>query len=124
VTGLIKTDIAQAITLQLYEDPEISDLRLIINMLAQELTELQSLKVEIEQQIQMLHARHRQELGQLVVELLRLRRGQGGPEAQANPRQRGAGPEVEIDDETYEKLQREQLPRLTPEEQSYVPQSQ
>jgi hypothetical protein len=116
VTGLIKTDIAQATTLQLYEDPEFANLRLKINTLVQELTELQSLKVEIEQQIQMLHARHRQELGQLVVELLRLRRGQVGPEAQANPKQRGAGPEVEIDDETYEKLRREQLPRLTPEE--------
>lgn len=113
---MIKTDIAQVITLQLYEDPEFAGLRLKIITLAQELTELQSLKVEIEQQIQTLHTRHRQELGQLVVELLRLRRGQAGPEAQANSRQRGAGPDIEIDDETYEKLQREQLSRLTPEE--------
>lgn len=112
---MIKTDIAQATTLQLYEDPEFAGLRLKINTLAQELTKLQSLKVEIEQQIHTLHARHRQELGQLVVELLRLR--QGGREAQANPKQRVAGPEGEIDDETYEKLQREQLSRLTPEEQ-------
>lgn len=112
---MIKTDIAQATTLQLYEDPEFAGLRLKINTLAQELTKLQSLKVEIEQQIHALHARHRQELGQLVVELLRLR--QGGREAQANPKQRVADPEGEIDDETYEKLQREQLSRLTPEEQ-------
>jgi hypothetical protein len=56
-------------------------------------------------------------LGQLVAELLHLRRGQNGSNGQANPRQRVADPEVEIDDESYEKLQREQLPRLTPEEQ-------
>jgi hypothetical protein len=114
---LFKIDLSPATTLQLYEDPEFAGLRFTIKTLAQELTELQRIKTEIERKIHTLHTRHRLELGQLVAELLQLRRGQNGSDGQANPRQRVAGPEAEIDDESYEKLQREQLPRLTPEEQ-------
>jgi hypothetical protein len=114
---LVKIDLSPATTLQLYEDPEFAGLRFTIKTLAQELTELQRIKTEIERKIHTLHARHRLELGQLIAELLRLRRGQNGSDGQTNPRQRFAGPETEIDDESYEKLQRDQLPRLTPEEQ-------
>ncbi|NJN93013.1 MAG: hypothetical protein HC875_02445 [Anaerolineales bacterium] len=59
--------------LQVYEDPEITRLHHQIEFLLQELIGLQAVKSDIEQQIQMLHTRHHQELRPLVVELLELR---------------------------------------------------
>lgn len=101
--------------LQVYEDPEVTRLHHQIKFLLQELIGLQAAKSDIEQQIQMLHTRHHQELRPLVVELLELRQNgrQKAEEAEAEP------PETDAQDETEpaEESALVELSKLTPTEQ-------
>lgn len=102
---------------QVYEDPEIVRLQGQIKLLMQELAELQRIKSEIEQQIQVLHTRHHQELRHLIMELLHLRRShaQAGrtPSEEQIP-----DPETlnEGEPEISEAKQPDKLPKLTPAE--------
>lgn len=82
--------------LQVYEDPEVLRLQHQVKFLLQELTELQGVKSSIEQQIQMLHTRHHQELRPLVVELLELRQNSRQKTDEPAPDL----PEAEVQDET------------------------
>lgn len=101
--------------LQVYEDPEITRLHHQIKFLLQELIGLQAVKSDIEQQIQMLHTRHHQELRPLVVELLELRQNgrQKAEEVEPEP------PETEVQDETEpaEESTLVELSKLSPGEQ-------
>ncbi|MBE7556118.1 MAG: hypothetical protein HS126_34120 [Anaerolineales bacterium] len=76
----------QGNSLQVYKDPEVARLQRRIHTLIEELAALQQQKSEIEQQIEMLHTRHHQELRTLVVELLQLRRTHRQPaQAETEP---------------------------------------
>jgi len=81
---------------QVYEDPEVLRLQHQVRFLLQELTQLQGVKSDIEQQIQMLHTRHHQELRPLVVELLELRQNSRQKTDEPAPDL----PEAEVQDET------------------------
>ncbi|MBI1878459.1 MAG: hypothetical protein HYR94_09575 [Chloroflexi bacterium] len=100
-------------TLQPVEDPELARLQRKIKRLVRQLAKLQQTKSDIEQQILLLHTRHRQELGQLIAELLQLRR---------NHRQRAARPPTPdpeiLDDEVNAPadVRPDKLPKLTPVE--------
>ncbi len=101
--------------LQVYEDPEVLRLQHQVKFLLQELTELQGVKSSIEQQIQMLHTRHHQELRPLVVELLELHQNGRQKAEEAEPEL----PEADAQDEpeTAEENALVEPSKLSPAEQ-------
>lgn len=114
----VELDAYQTTAIQVYEDPEIMSLHFEMKMLERELARLQQLKVEIEQQLNELSRRYRQEVGQFLSELLHLRRIQLAQEADEQPAGETAQAADEEDDPKAErKLRAEKLPELTPAEQ-------
>ena len=116
----VELDSYQTTAIQVYQDPEIMSLQFEVKTLERELARLQRLKVEIEQQLNDLSRRYRQELGQFLSELLHLRRNQLAQEAQPN-KQQPADETAQADEESYTKTERklltEKLPELTLAEQ-------
>jgi hypothetical protein len=102
----------QSQTLQPVEDPELTRLQRKIERLVRQLTKLQQAKSDIEQQILLLHNRHRQELGQLIAELLQLRRQLRQRAGQPNAKAQAAEAELPPD-EAAEDAQPDRLPKLT-----------
>lgn len=115
---------SQVQALQPVEDDELEQLQRKIKRLVAQLAKLQQAKSDIEQQILQLHIRHRQELSQLITEMLQLRRqvrqqrtGQPGVKSQAQ----AAEPELpdyeaETEAEAADDIPAEKAPKLTPTE--------
>jgi hypothetical protein len=111
----------QTTAMQLYEDPEVVRLQGQIKILSQELADLQQAKSDIEQQIEMLHTRHHQELRPLVVELLELRRnGRRKAEEPEPPPAEPKMPPTEGEAEQDAIAASGRLARLSPAEQRAI----
>lgn len=100
---------------QISEDPEVLRLQHQVKFLLQELTELQGVKSSIEQQIQVLHTRHHQELRPLVVELLELRQNGRQKAEEAEPELPEA--DAQAEPETAEENTLVEPSKLSPAEQ-------
>ncbi|MCP4353772.1 MAG: hypothetical protein GY795_50640 [Desulfobacterales bacterium] len=113
--------ISGAKEMQVYEDPDVGDLRFEIRALEKQLAELEVLKSETEKQIHEFNVRYQRELGPLIEELLGLRKEQLRKEAEENPEKQADYEEAEADYENYRRIYeesiKEDLPKLRQEEQ-------
>ena len=99
--------------LSVYTDPEIEALRFEAKALEKQIQERSNEKAELDKLIHEFNVRHNQELGQLIIELLQLRKEQ----SKGTPQQEEAEKDYEEFNTNYEADKKETIALLTDEEQ-------